>query len=103
MTADWNEKAVFLSALELPPEDREEFLERACPSDSARERIRTLLFHHTEATGQVQVRRERLVPPMQIDEFTILGVIGEGGMGVVYLAQDTVLDRKVALKVLAPH
>ena len=35
-----------------------------------------------------------------IERFTILAKIGEGGMGTVYAAYDSVLDRRVALKVV---
>jgi len=36
----------------------------------------------------------------QVDQFHVERIIGHGGMGIVYLAHDTQLDRKVALKVI---
>src|SRR5215831_4341756 len=41
-------------------------------------------------------------PPPTVKGYRILGPLGAGGMGMVYLAEQEVPDRKVALKVIRP-
>jgi len=108
MTAAWDEKAVFLKAIALAGEDRERYLREACPNEEAIERISRLIRAHEDATRAPDATVATSATPLEaepqpasFDEFRVIRRIGAGGMGVVYLARDDVLDRTVALKVLS--
>jgi len=111
MTTDHDERSLFLAALALPSGDREAFLEGACESPEQRRRLEALLRRHEEGTiAFLKEREERpdaeqFEPelPFDLEEFRVTRELGRGGMGIVYLAIDTILKRDVAIKVLAPH
>jgi len=113
------EQALFAATLEFAdPTHREAFLEKACAGDpSLRARIQALLDAHTRAEGFFDFvppppRPESSVSTVitepasdhdqaHIGPYRIVRRLGEGGCGVVYLAeQETPVRRAVALKVV---
>jgi serine/threonine protein kinase/Flp pilus assembly protein TadD len=102
-------RSIFLSALEMRPEDWPAFLNEACGGDAeVRARVDQLLQAH-EALGSIHAGGLAATvdqPPTEgpgtiIGPYKLIEAIGEGGMGAVYLAQQTEpVKRLVALKVI---
>jgi WD40 repeat protein/serine/threonine protein kinase len=108
--------AIFNEALELDsPEDRAAYLDRACKGDAAlRARVEELLAVHDragdflESPAPAPDLTAELAGPAEavgtvIGPYRLMELLGEGGMGVVYVAeQREPVRRKVALKVIKP-
>src|SRR5208337_3032046 len=106
-------KEIFLAALKVSPDQWTAFLNGACGGDEAlRSRIRNLLLAHKEAgrflepsADGTQTTDSPTLDPVGtvIGPYKLLQQIGEGGMGVVYMAeQQEPVRRKVALKIIKP-
>src|SRR5262245_51263669 len=108
-----DEQAIFAAALEQDADHRAAFLDEACGTDAdLRQRIDNLLKHHDQAgvffekpageilaTAQMPAAAE--LPGTVIGPYKLLQQIGEGGMGVVWMAEQTQpVQRKVALKII---
>lgn len=103
---------LYEAALKLDPADRGAFLSMACAGDEGlREKLESLIsaaeqpdsFLEEPALGLgltlLGLQPASLVG-QKIDRYKLLELIGSGGMGVVYLAHDPLLDRNIALKLL---
>jgi len=112
-----DEKAIFLAALEKgTPQERSAFLEEACAGDPALlDRVKELLATHEQSRGPLDSPPPGIsaypsidppvteTPGTQIGPYKLLQQIGEGGMGVVYMAeQSEPVERRVALKIIKP-
>jgi serine/threonine-protein kinase len=101
------------AALELPAADRGPFLDRACAGRGAlRAEIDSLLeahrlepgFLHSRAAAELLAGEDGAAPPpgRRLGAYRLLGELGRGGMGTVYLAEraDGAFEQQVALKVI---
>ncbi|QDV07964.1 Serine/threonine-protein kinase PknB [Planctomycetes bacterium Poly30] len=117
--------ALFVEASALKDDEREAFLQRSAGEDEELlAALRRLLAHDGDPTGAIDrpvvlalnqavsaamdtaADTEGEVPaiplPERIGAYRIVGLLGRGGMGVVYLAEQDTPHRRVALKVLRP-
>ena len=108
------EEELFAAAIQQPISKRAAFLDQACARDSSlRAQIQALLeaHDHPDSLFESHVCEVTLEAPTHLLEgvgtiigpYKLLQQIGEGGMGIVYLAEQTSpVRRKVALKVIKP-
>jgi len=110
---DWGRiRQVFEAALAQPAERRSAFVAEACRGEDATyDQVVALLESHKNAatfleTPAINLRgsvRPADLTGQRIGPYHIASLIGRGGMGDVYRARDTRLDRTVAIKVVAPQ
>jgi serine/threonine-protein kinase len=101
-------RQVYAGALQRDPEERGEYLDRMCADKpQLRARVVALLDAHAQDLDAVTAvapanadDRQARGQGQMVGPYLIRHEIGRGGMGIVYLADDTRLARTVALKAL---
>jgi serine/threonine protein kinase/formylglycine-generating enzyme required for sulfatase activity/dienelactone hydrolase len=110
-----DEDSIFVEALKRPTRDRGAYLDQACGDNpELRKSVESLLRAHEKAGDFMQGKAaDQLAtldqpamierPGSQIGPYKLLQEIGEGGMGVVYMAEQfQPVKRRVALKIVKP-
>jgi hypothetical protein len=110
VSRDWERvNQLFHEALDLAPDARAAFVETRAGDAHVFQEVMSLLLTSSAAEGflstppdsaQVRAIVARLQGGDELGPFRITSLIGAGGMGEVYRAWDTRLDRQVAIKVL---
>ena len=109
-----SDESIFAAALaKAPGAERRAFLDGACDGDEAlRQRVEQLLDADDRTAGILERGPDGLTGPHEppgerpgdrVGPYKLLQQIGEGGMGVVYMAEQTEpVRRRVALKIIKP-
>jgi serine/threonine protein kinase len=113
--ARWAEVDKLLDeAMVRSPQERAAYLDSACSGDDElRREVESLLAAHQKAEEKfmkvpaievaakhISAGKNRSLVGHLLGHYSVISVLGVGGMGEVYLARDTKLDRNVALKLL---